>query len=284
MTAAELLAECAEAGVSVSLSDTPGRLSIKWPSEEAARKFRPLLLDHRSELLKELTLASPPGQAGVKRLKAAFPAKRTHSTPLKSDGIETKYGGTTFRSRLEARWAHLLDELDLQWEYEPFDAKGYIPDFVIVGKRPLLLEVKPHANTTQMQQEVNRLNVALDGVWAGDVMIVGLTPFPSDTGDRDGWSTDAYPTAGLMGEHCPTWHGGDDWAEHCEAPFVWADAYWTMCDGCGRAGWSHSEMSFAVRPCGYYVGNANGAPVNRAQINQAFTRGRDLTRWRPDRR
>lgn len=48
--------------------------------------------------------------------------------------IETIYKGYRFRSRLEARWAVLLDALGAQWEYEPegFDlGKGlkYLPDF-----------------------------------------------------------------------------------------------------------------------------------------------------------
>ena len=36
--------------------------------------------------------------------------------------IQTEYKGYRFRSRLEARWAVLLDELGVKWEYEP---EGY---------------------------------------------------------------------------------------------------------------------------------------------------------------
>ena len=32
---------------------------------------------------------------------------------------ETVYHGTTFRSRLEARWAIVFDTLDVEWVYEP---------------------------------------------------------------------------------------------------------------------------------------------------------------------
>ncbi len=32
---------------------------------------------------------------------------------------ETVYHGTTFRSRLEARWAIVFDSLDVEWVYEP---------------------------------------------------------------------------------------------------------------------------------------------------------------------
>ncbi len=54
MSPAELLERVEAAGVAVLLSDTAGRLSVRWPSEDVARKFRPLLLEHRSELLEAL--------------------------------------------------------------------------------------------------------------------------------------------------------------------------------------------------------------------------------------
>lgn len=56
--------------------------------------------------------------------------------------IATTYRGTRFRSRLESRWAAFFDLLGFEWQYEPFDARGYIPDFLLNGA--LLCEVKPH--------------------------------------------------------------------------------------------------------------------------------------------
>lgn len=48
--------------------------------------------------------------------------------------IETKYKGYRFRSRLEARWAIVFDELEIEWQYEPEGFKlssgeWYLPDF-----------------------------------------------------------------------------------------------------------------------------------------------------------
>ena len=50
--------------------------------------------------------------------------------------IETAYKGYRFRSRLEARWAVYLDELGVEWKYEPegyeLDKAGrYLPDFYL---------------------------------------------------------------------------------------------------------------------------------------------------------
>lgn len=57
--------------------------------------------------------------------------------------IATLYSGIEYRSRLEARWAAFFDEIGWRHTYEPFDGDGYIPDFLIHGTRPLLVEVKP---------------------------------------------------------------------------------------------------------------------------------------------
>jgi hypothetical protein len=61
----------------------------------------------------------------------------THSIP--TTGIQ----GIRFRSRIEAQWAEMFTKLGWEWEYEPIDLNGYIPDFII--KFPyehLLVEVK----------------------------------------------------------------------------------------------------------------------------------------------
>lgn len=59
--------------------------------------------------------------------------------------IETLYNGLRFRSRLEARWAVVFDEIRLRYEYEieGFDLGGmhYLPDFWLPEKN-LWAEVK----------------------------------------------------------------------------------------------------------------------------------------------
>lgn len=55
--------------------------------------------------------------------------------PVTIKAIETTYAGCRFRSRLEARWAVLLDHLKIQWQYEAqgyaFDGRHYLPDFYL---------------------------------------------------------------------------------------------------------------------------------------------------------
>tara|TARA_B110000483_G_scaffold228800_2_gene292031 strand:+ start:202 stop:1503 length:1302 start_codon:yes stop_codon:yes gene_type:complete len=51
--------------------------------------------------------------------------------------------GISFRSRIEAQWAYVFDVMGFDWEYEPLDLKGYIPDFILKYKgTPILIEIK----------------------------------------------------------------------------------------------------------------------------------------------
>jgi hypothetical protein len=57
--------------------------------------------------------------------------------------IPTNYRGINFRSRLEAKYAAMFDQLRWRWDYEPIDLGGWIPDFAIQGVIPILVEIKP---------------------------------------------------------------------------------------------------------------------------------------------
>ena len=70
----------------------------------------------------------------------------------KLKGIPTKYKGVQYRSRLEAKWAVMFDMLGWVYQYEPFDLPGWIPDFVLLGKkRTTLVEVKPYSTLEQFK-------------------------------------------------------------------------------------------------------------------------------------
>lgn len=86
-------------------------------------------------------------KAAAKKPTAKAPAKRRSSgrTP-KPKGLEASYSGKIFRSRLEARWALLLDCLGIDWDYEPCHyqvgpALYYLPDFYL-PRLETWLEVK----------------------------------------------------------------------------------------------------------------------------------------------
>ena len=60
--------------------------------------------------------------------------------------IETRYKGTMFRSRLEARWAMFFDKIGFNYIYEPegyvlADGTKYLPDFWLPDLK-IAVEVK----------------------------------------------------------------------------------------------------------------------------------------------
>ncbi len=72
----------------------------------------------------------------------------------------TKYNGVKFRSRLEARWAAFFDLCLWDWEYEPIDLDGWVPDFRVTfpcshsecsGSHSLLVEIKPYYSISEFQ-------------------------------------------------------------------------------------------------------------------------------------
>jgi hypothetical protein len=99
--------------------------------------------------------------------------------------IETEYRGTLYRSRLEARWAATFDLLGIPYCYEPFDFAGYVPDFMLTGQHPALVEVRPVCTKDEFEQVAESIEQRL-GVrgWDEDLLILGALVVPI-YGERD---------------------------------------------------------------------------------------------------
>ena len=66
-----------------------------------------------------------------------------------------------------------MDLLGWDWEYEPFDLDGYIPDFQLTGfDGTPILEVKPAVRVSELEESVPKIKAS---GWAGDWLIVGAT-------------------------------------------------------------------------------------------------------------
>lgn len=72
----------------------------------------------------------------------------------------TMYNGVMFRSRLEATWAAYFDLMRWEWEYEPIDLVGWVPDFYVKfpclhsecnGYHELYVEVKPFRSIKEFE-------------------------------------------------------------------------------------------------------------------------------------
>lgn len=119
-------------------------------------------------------------------------------------GIPTIFRGIEYRSRLEARWAAMFHQLGWQYEYEPFDGNGYIPDFLVhdgnfLSDRALLIEVKPAVTNDDYQKPWSKINNGLHGHWDGDVLLVGTSPLPGSM-----WQSEFFSTvAGVLNYYHP---------------------------------------------------------------------------------
>lgn len=145
--------------------------------------------------------------------------------------IPTKFNGIEYRSRLEARWAAFMHNIDWEHTYEPFDGDGYIPDFIVHGNRPLFIEVKPAVMLAEYQEPEEKVGKGLVE-FSHDVLIVGANPFPKLS------KSAYYPDAGWMGEFI-------EWGDGLS----WDVGQWITCNECGRVAVFHSVMSYGGRPC-----------------------------------
>lgn len=102
--------------------------------------------------------------------------------------IETIYNGYRFRSRLEARWAVLLDALGAQWEYEPegFDLGNglkYLPDFVVNNvcikrgePQKVYIEVKGNMTEQDFEKICSFSAIGGGGIPVNPILVVGEIP------------------------------------------------------------------------------------------------------------
>ena len=98
--------------------------------------------------------------------------------------VITEYGGTTFRSQLEARWAAYFDKRGITWEYEPVQFDGWTPDFrLVMDGVQVYAEVKP---VTEFPMDVAQR--ILNAGCGDDVLILGNGPRHAWRYDGDGWS------------------------------------------------------------------------------------------------
>lgn len=92
-------------------------------------------------------------------------------------GIPTMYDGVQFRSRLEAKWAYVFTAFEWRWTYEPFDADGYIPDFILHLDTPCVVEVKPVTTLSEYTATLDDAITRLGDHWKHDVLVVGVAPY-----------------------------------------------------------------------------------------------------------
>ncbi len=186
--------------------------------------------------------------------------------------IPTVYKGAQMRSRLEARWAAFFDILGWDWEYEPFDCDGWIPDFAIKGCQTTLVEVKPiGAFCDETAAKILKACPKREnGIVKFELLLVGFTPLirklSSSWGDNSlGW---------LHEDDEMGWNMG------------WADALlgqWSADEKTPATfGFCHSVGNHTDRISGVNIGNGDGDIKTLAPtIEQLWNEAGSKVQWKP---
>lgn len=190
--------------------------------------------------------------------------------------IPTEYAGVMFRSRTEARWAAFFDLLGWQWDYEPLDIDGYIPDFELFGFCvPIIVEVKPYASLTELERAIPKI---MASGWTGEALVVGRRPHFDAYGDA---------TVGLLSQRGVPDPGDDeDWLF---APAVIGCSPSDKKLGRGHHGASrdsqcrltglvHTEGSFSCYRCADYGG---GGYTHRPGVLETWRAASNPVQWKP---
>lgn len=101
--------------------------------------------------------------------------------------IETRYKGTMFRSRLEARWAMFFDKIGFNYIYEPegyvlADGTKYLPDFWLPDLK-IAVEVK--GPLAQFVSDINRVGQFISWPVSGILGVLILTDIPEAKSAND---------------------------------------------------------------------------------------------------
>lgn len=160
------------------------------------------------------------------------------ASPLSA--IRTAYNGIHFRSRAEARWAAFFDLAGWEWEYEPVDLDGYIPDFILRWYAPLLVEVKGGAiDLVELERHTEKIE---GSGWDGEALILAATP---ERGGALGLLAERIDILGPTAPKDAHW----DWS--------WGSAIPFRCLLCDQPSIHHDYQSYRCRRCGGYEGDGH---------------------------
>lgn len=212
------------------------------------------------------------------------------TTPVRS-AKPTHHAGTNFRSRLEARWAAFFDLVGWSWVYEPFDTGNWIPDFLILGKQPFLVEVGPCVTWADYSAKATKPFAA----YPPSILTCNRErrhAFLEETCDCGGFSEKAERITLVVGGSPLV---GDELGRSAlSAGLLTEDEdghplvrpYWSECRACGDYGRGTFRLVLWGRvvlylPCGHMEGNEDGTIVVAGrQIEDLWREAGNQVQWR----
>lgn len=168
------------------------------------------------------------------------------------EAIPTPYGGVTFRSRLEARWATFLDSHHITWQYEPEtitlpSGTVYIPDFWL-PELGTWIEVKGDGvPRVEKAIELGQTRAChCDGdctcTWpGGELVLIGRPPKRYQPRLDPEIESIHYTAAANINRR----HGGHPNWTTATGRTAWLG----VCPNCHRTGWFLSHGSVQCRAC-----------------------------------
>lgn len=152
---------------------------------------------------------------------------------MKAAGIPTIFSGWRFRSRLEAKWAAFFEACGWAYEYEPFDMKGYIPDFVLKCHNPVLVDIRPIMTGRELAERSQELFSRFGGETTSEILALGA--FPMSLGCCAPFEAiGVFEDRSFGGNGCATLH---------------------RCTHCERVSFHHCTGSYACRVNGCHDGD-----------------------------
>ena len=197
------------------------------------------------------------------------------------NAIETTYRGYKFRSRLEAKWACVFEQLGWQWEYEPFDLNGYIPDFILLWPNGhTLAEVKP---STELSDLVLACDKTKQAGWNGNALFLGASVNYSEAYRNAviGLVTDEFFASEDLesnhkGAHEVVYPTGDGYED-----FYMANVH--RCEQCNKISIHHQGGGWHCRLCGAYDGDRYLGHYGHDELQLVWARAHNETKWKPSR-
>lgn len=193
-------------------------------------------------------------------MEANHSPKPTESRREPIKAIPTRYKGINFRSRLEARWARMFDLMEWEWDYEPIDLEGYIPDFIIkFPYAPIIAEIKPAVTIADLAPLTDKIDRS---GWDKEVLLLGASIRLT--------SDDFFPCPGLLREtNVGTGYG-------CG----WDNCWMHFCIKCKKYSIHHTVGSFHCRQNGchdgdHYLGDPPGS------FDELWAIAGNAVQWKP---
>jgi len=194
-----------------------------------------------------------------------------------TSGIPTTYRYNAMRSRLEARWASFFDLIGWRWTYEPLDAEGYVPDFLIHGARPFFIEVGPCITQADYEAKSAKAEAAAASL-GRDLLVVGVTPIADISTNWD----PGDPVAGWLGEFFPATPSLDpELGGPSEDVLSFGGGMWSRCGVCDVLAVFHDFQSYTCRPCGHYTGGHHQGAANPRDLEQLWAQAGSRVQWKP---